>query len=279
MKPKIVVIGDRKKEKTAKVIKEIQTWLDKNTEIVGIDLVNRLDLAKVKADLIMVLGGDGSIISTARRLGKNQIPVLGINLGKFGFLASYTLGELKGALESFLKKKYKPVPRMMLECRIIRRNKQIGSFWALNDVVLTRGSISRMIYIRLLINKKMVTVFGGDGLIISTAIGSTAHSLSAGGPILHPELKVIILTPICPHTLTMRPLVVPSSELITLGLATQTEEVILTVDGQVFMSLRKNDDIVVTSAHAVFHLIEPKRRTFYDTLRKKLFWGGQPHQS
>lgn len=278
MKKRVVLIGDRKKPNVAAVIGDMEGWLAQLAKITAVDMTNRLDLSKVKADLIVVLGGDGSILSVARRLGKSQIPVLGVNLGKFGFLTDYPLAELKNTLKAVLAKPLQISSRMMLQCEINRRSKKLGPFVALNDIVITRGSISRMIYLKLRVNNEDLTVFRGDGMIISTPVGSTAHSLSAGGPLVYPEMQAFILTPICPHTLSMRPLVVPNDQSIEIELVDDTgEEVILTVDGQVFMYLHPGDRVVINKARQVFHLVKKEGRTFYKTIGEKLKWGGQPH--
>ncbi|MEK7450057.1 MAG: NAD(+)/NADH kinase [Planctomycetota bacterium] len=277
---KVIIIGDKRKTQVAKIIHELEPWLRTQVKIIGIDLVSRLKLSQAKADLIIVLGGDGAILSTARRLGHNQIPVVGVNLGKFGFLAEYSPEELKESLQKMLKSGrggIKPAGRMMIQCEIWRGRKRAGSFIALNDVVITRGTISRMIYLRLSIDEKEMTVFGADGVVISTPVGSTAHSLSAGGPLLHPSIRALTITPICAHTLSMRPLVIPADQEINLELEAESQEVVLTVDGQIFMYLHESDRIVIKTARGVFHLLGSDRRSFYDTLREKLFWGGQPH--
>ncbi|MDI6733136.1 MAG: NAD(+)/NADH kinase [Planctomycetota bacterium] len=276
---RVILIGDRKKERVATALKEVQEWLSKqNVKTVAVDQTGRLDLRKVKADIIIVLGGDGSILSTARRLNNNSIPVIGVNVGKFGFLAEYSLDELKESFQSLLSKKLKISSLMMLECAIYRDNKKHGPFIALNDVVITRGSISRMLYFRLFIDEREITVFGADGVIVSTPVGSTAYSLSAGGPLVSPTTELFIITPICAHTLSMRPLVLPADSTIELRLADGSgQETILTVDGQVSMYLHQSDRIILRKSKALFRLVRPEKRTFYETLREKLHWGGQPH--
>ena len=276
---RVILIGDRKKERINNVINELQPWLNQQqVKIAAVDLTNRLDLSKVKADLIMVLGGDGSILSTARRLNNNPIPVIGVNLGKFGFLAEYSLDELKESFKQITTGRLKTSSLMMLDCLINRGNKKNGPFIALNDVVITRGSISRMVYFRLFIDGKEITVFGADGVIISTPVGSTAYSLSAGGPLVAPETQSLIITPICAHTLSMRTLVLPQDSTIELQLADGSgQEIILTVDGQVSMYLHQSDRITLRKSSATFRLVRLGKRSFYETLREKLHWGGQPH--
>lgn len=276
---RIILLGDRKKERINKVISELQEWLSRQeVKIEAIDLTNRLDLSKAKADLIVVLGGDGSILSTARRLNNNPIPVIGVNLGKFGFLAEYSPDDLKESFSRIINNPLKTSSLMMLDCRIARGNKKNGPFIALNDVVITRGSISRMVYFRLFIDGKEITVFGADGVIISTPVGSTAYSLSAGGPLVAPETQSLVITPICAHTLSMRTLVLPPDSKIELELADDSgQEIILTVDGQVSVYLRQSDRIMLKKASATFKLVRMGKRSFYETLREKLHWGGQPH--
>ena len=276
---KVMLIGDRRKERINSVVNELQDWFKKhNVGIAGVDLTNRFDLSRVKCDLLVVLGGDGAILSTARRLKNNKIPVVGINLGKFGFLAEYSLEEVKESFKEIMNKKQQVSSLMMLSCNIERNGKKNGPFIALNDMVITRGSISRMVYFRLFIDGKEITVFGADGVIFSTPVGSTAYSLSAGGPLVSPEIQAIIITPICAHTLSMRPLVLPSNSVVELELADGSgQEIILTVDGQVSMYLRQSDRVIFQKSNTTFRLVRLGRRSFYETLREKLHWGGQPH--
>ena len=276
---KVILIGDRRKERINPAVEELREWLShQDIRVVGVDLTGRMDLRKVKADLVIVLGGDGAILSTARRLNNNPIPVLGVNMGKFGFLAEYSLADLKESLPGMLAKRLPTSSLMMIGCEIQRSNKKNGPYIALNDIVITRGSISRMVYLRLLIDRKEITVFGADGVIISTSVGSTAYSLSAGGPLVAPEMQALIINPICAHTLSMRPLVVPADSTIELELADGSgQEIILTVDGQTSMYLHQGDRIILKKAKSTFRLVRLGKRSFYETLREKLHWGGQPH--
>lgn len=271
---KVIILGDSRKEGVVDLIEQLKPLLKVHAKIVGEDLTGRMGLENIKADLVLVFGGDGLLLSTARRLGKNQIPVVGINVGKFGFLAELKIEELKTHFQKLLTKSLKVRERMMLDCRIIRNNKQMGNFIALNDAVVTRGTISRMLYVNLLINDKYVTTFKGDGVIISTPVGSTAHSLSSGGPVVHPDLDSFIVTSICPHSLSVRPLVIPPSHSIILEIAKKPEEIVLTVDGQIFMYLHENDKLVVTESQYRFKIVDTGIRTFYDTLVSKLNWKG-----
>ncbi len=277
---KVIIIGDRKKERINKVVQGFQDFLKAHpVKIVGVDLAGRFDLSKVKVDLIIVLGGDGSILSTARRLAKNPIPVFGVNLGKFGFLTECSFDEVKDCLQDVITKHPKIAELMMIECSVqsSRKEKRFSGI-ALNDIVITRGSISRMLYFRLFIDKREITVFGADGVIVSSPAGSTAYSLSAGGPLIAPEMQAITVSPICAHTLSMRPLVLPDSSLIELEMAEASgQEIILTIDGQLSVYLKQTDRLVIKKSRAIFRLIKIGRRSFYETLREKLHWGGQLH--
>jgi len=276
---RVIIIGDRRKERVGPAANELEALLNLHkVRIVALDLTGRMDLSRAKADLVIVLGGDGSILSTARRLAGNPVPVLGVNLGKFGFLAEYSFPELKETLKDILTKRLFVSSLMMIACEINRGNRKSGPFIALNDIVITRGSISRMVYLRLFIDGKEITVFGADGVIVSTPVGSTAYSLSAGGPLVAPEMQALTINPICAHTLSMRPLVVPDDSTIELELADGSgQEIILTVDGQTSMYLRQSDRIALRRARSNFRLVRLGKRSFYETLRKKLHWGGQPH--
>lgn len=272
-KKRVILIGDQNKKGVDWLVKSLTKEIKKNIQLVAVDLNNSLDLSKIHADLIIVLGGDGAILATARRLENNYIPVVGINLGKFGFLATYSSSEWQGLISHIINHKIKGSSRMMLNCKIIRKGKALKDFIALNDAVITRGAISRMIYLKLYINEKELATFGADGIIISTPVGSTAHSLAAGGPIVEPSLKSLIITPICPHTLSMRPLVIPPGEEITVEITSEAKEVVLTIDGQIFKNLRSDDRVKISSGKHSFYLVEPPHVSFYDTLREKLNWG------
>lgn len=273
---RLLLLGDSRKPGIAPTVQALTPWLRSVARVVSTDLTNRLPLTRVRADLALVFGGDGSILATARRLAGNPIPVLGVNLGKFGFLTEVQIDEIKAGVQQFLTGKASLARRMLLDCTIERSGRRIGRFAALNDAVVTRGAISRMVRLRIFVGDEEVTRFAGDGLIISTPVGSTAHSLSAGGPIVHPDIRAFVMTPICAHTLSMRPLVIPVDKPITVEVVQRPEEIVLTIDGQVSTYLREGDRVRVGAARKSFALVQLGRRTYFDVLHRKLSWGGQP---
>ena len=224
-------------------------------------------------DLIVVLGGDGTMIATARTLGDNEVPVVGINYGTFGYLAEFRQDEVESALEAVLEGAYKIDRRLMLAAEVYRRGERLMHDRVLNDVVISKSALARIIEIETWIDKKLVNCFRADGLIVSTPTGSTAYNLSAGGPVVFPSMRAIVITPICPHTLSNRPLVVPDDVEIELILKTPREEVALTLDGQVGLPLEAEDLVVVRKSRATFNLVQADTRNYFEVLRNKLKWG------
>jgi NAD+ kinase len=223
-------------------------------------------------ELVVVLGGDGTLLSVARHLTTGT-PILGVNLGTLGFLTEINRSELYPALVEVLAGRFSIERRSLLSVTLKRLNGETILYQALNDVVITKSALARIIQLEVRIADRLVASYRSDGLIISTPTGSTAYNLSAGGPILHPDLPVAALTPICPHTLTMRPLVVPQASDITVTLESPHEEVHLTVDGQEGTNLEYRDKVSVTAAPFQVQLVKLGERTFYDALRSKLRWG------
>jgi len=225
------------------------------------------------ADLLVVLGGDGTMLAAARLLEGRATPILGVNTGGLGFLTEVTPDEIYKALDSIFENAYTVEERLMLRSRITRHGQQVGGASVLNDVVLSKGTLTRMVQMEIRINRQFVTGLRGDGLIISTPTGSTAYSLSSGGPILNPAVHAVILTPICPHTLTNRPIVIPQDARIEIFISSREEGAMATFDGQVGISLRHEDMIEVSASDHYANLIRFPERTFYEVLRKKLKWG------
>jgi NAD+ kinase len=225
------------------------------------------------ADLLVVLGGDGTMLSGARLLEGRPTPILGVNLGGLGFLTEVTPDEIYKALDRIFNGEYIVEERLMLRSRITRHGQQVGGASVLNDVVLSKGTLTRMVQMEIRINGQFVTGLRGDGLIISTPTGSTAYSLSSGGPILHPSVHALILTPICPHTLTNRPIVIPQDVQVEVTITSREEGAMATFDGQVGIALRHEDLIEVRASDHYARLIRVPERTFYEVLRKKLKWG------
>lgn len=226
-----------------------------------------------EVDLVLVLGGDGTMIATARMIGDSDVPVLGINFGGLGYLAEFRIEELHAALEAILDGDYRLDKRVMLSVELIRGNESITKNRVLNDVVINKSALARIIEIEAYFNQQFVNSFRADGLIVSTPTGSTAYNLSAGGPVIFPSMNAIVIAPICPFTLSNRPLVVPDDADIELRLKTDKEDVALTLDGQVGFSLQVEDRVMIRKSHTTFNLIQPANRNYFDVLRDKLRWG------
>jgi NAD+ kinase len=224
-------------------------------------------------DLMVVLGGDGTMIATARMLGDAEVPVLGINYGSLGYLAEFRMEEMFPALESILEGDYRLDPRVMLSAEVFRENDRMMHTRVLNDVVINKSALARIIEIEAKLNSQFVNSFRADGLIVSTPTGSTAYNLSAGGPVIYPSMNAVVITPICPFTLSNRPIVVPDDDLIELRLLTPDEDVALTLDGQVGFPLEVNDRVLIRKSRTTFNLVQPANRNYFDVLRDKLRWG------
>ena len=230
------------------------------------------DLA-ASSDLVLVLGGDGTMIATARLIGDEEVPVLGVNYGGLGYLTEFRIEELYDALEMILAGNYRLDKRVMLSVELHRDNEVIKIHRVLNDVVINKSALARIIEIETYFNKQFVSSFRADGLIVSTPTGSTAYNLSAGGPVIFPSMNAVVVTPICPFTLSNRPIVVPDDAEIELLMKTANEEVALTLDGQVGFPLTVNDRVVIRKSRTTFNLIQPSNRNYFDVLRDKLRWG------
>jgi len=223
--------------------------------------------------MVIVLGGDGTLLSAARAVAGRVIPLLPVNLGGLGFLTAITLDQLYHELDRALAGEQRIVSRRMLHGELIREGKTIGSYEALNDIVIAKTQIARMIDLETHVDEQYISTFKADGLIVATPTGSTAYSLSAGGPIVYPSVGALCITPVCPHMLTNRPVLVPDNMVIQIICLASGNEAFLTVDGQVGEPLLHDDRIIVrSSAHSV-HLVRPPRMFFFDVLRQKLKWG------
>jgi len=264
-------------------IEDILTKLDAYLEKRGIECVlekvaaqklgrpdglNRDDIPG-QVDLVVVLGGDGTLLSIAHIAACKRVPVMGVNLGRLGFLTEVPLDEMTLALDAFISGNEDIVsPRWMLESKF-----KDGSGLALNDVVINKGALARMIQVTVWIDDREIQTLKADGLIVATPTGSTAYSLSAGGPIIQPYIPGILLTPICPHTLTFRPTVITSDSRIKIQLLTSGEEVYLTLDGQRGSTMVKNDTVEVWRADCELCLVSSPKRNYFDLLQEKLSWG------
>ena len=236
---------------------------------------DELNLGHQHIDMVIVLGGDGTILRTCRQLGSNQRPILGVNLGRLGFLADLSPNEFQVKFPRFLARDYQVIHHLMFECRLIRADGTHQKHLGLNEVSLLTGSALRILHIRLAINGEPVTTYRCDGLIISTPVGSTAHSLAAGGPILRQDLQAFVITPICPHTLTNRPLVDRADCVYTLTVPDVPQGATLVIDGQIKQLMQPGDRVEIRRADVSFQLARLLDHSYYDTLHRKLGWGGQ----
>ncbi len=238
----------------------------------NVEQLNHDEMA-ASVDMVVVLGGDGTMIAAARMLGDREVPVLGINYGSLGYLTEYRVEEMLPALESVLAGKYSLDRRMMLVTEVFRGDEKITHDRVLNDVVISKSALARIIEIETLIDGQFVNRFRADGLIVSTPTGSTAYNLSAGGPIIFPSMDALVITPICPHTLSNRPLLVPDAVEVEMILKTEKEEVALTLDGQIGVPLAYDDRVRVRKSRTAFNLIQTDARNYFEVLRGKLRWG------
>jgi len=260
----------------------IAKWLlKKDIEVLAEDEVSsklnlskytRLEIAK-RCDIAFVLGGDGTFLSVARLIIDRDIPLMGINLGSLGFLTEITLEEIYSTLEAIFTGKCIIDKRMMLKAEIFRNNKKLNEYTVLNDVVINKGALARIINIETSINNKYLTTYRADGLIIATPTGSTAYSLSAGGPILYPDLNSIIITPICPHTLTHRPIVVSGDDIVEVKVNSHDSDVLATLDGQIGIPVKNEDLIKIQKSPKKTYILKHPKKDYFELLRNKLKWG------
>jgi len=244
-------------------------------EIVGI-FESDEEASVADAEVAIVLGGDGAILRACRRFSAHQIPMLGINLGRLGFLADLTPDDFNVLIPELRDRQYGIVPHLMYECIHRRSDGTEQSYLGLNEVALLSAASLQMIDINLNIDDEPVTIFSGDGLIISTPVGSTAHNLSAGGPILRQDLRAFVITPICPHTLSIRPIVDRADAVYQLTVDQAPPGVMLVIDGQIKVPFERGDQVVVREAPVSFQLVRMHGHSFYSTLHRKLGWHGQP---
>lgn len=281
---KIGLIINFYKQQPIKLGMELINWLEKNhlEVLCPLDEARELNLKNGvsqeefcnNADIVIVLGGDGTLLRAARFVAGFQTPLLGVNLGHLGFLTEIEEAEIYPFIEKILAGEYKVEKRMMLSATIHRNDENIANFCALNDFVINKGSFARLISLETYLADELINSYSSDGVIVSTPTGSTAYSLSAGGPIVDPSLNVCIITPICPHTLASRPLVIPPEKIIKVIIKAVRTDAMLTVDGQHGYKLKNNDIILISKANYATSLIKVKGRSFFDILREKLRTNG-----
>jgi NAD+ kinase len=224
-------------------------------------------------DLVIVLGGDGTLLSAARAIGHREIPLFPVNLGGLGFLTAITKDELFSELERALRGEHRVARRKFLNTELLRGGRVLAAYDALNDAVLAKSEIARMIDLQVYVDEQFVANYKADGLIVCTPTGSTAYSLAAGGPIIFPSVPAICLTPICPHMLTNRPVLVPETSVVRVVSRAPNDNVFLSIDGQIGNPVEEGDMILCRSSRYALHLIRPPRAMFFDVLRQKLKWG------
>lgn len=266
------------------VVQELARWLGaRNRRVVvdretggllpdGAEVVERAALPGL-VDLIVVLGGDGTLLSVVRHIGERDVPILGVNLGALGFLTATTLEALYPTLEAVLRGEYTAEDRMVLAATLSRSGTAMADYLALNDVVVAKGALGRPIDLEVSVDDQMVTAYRADGLIIATPTGSTAYNLSAAGPILFATMDAIVLTPICSHALTDRPIVLPATATLEVGLVTDSRDVGLSLDGQPGLPVTAKDRVRVRRAASRIRLIRDPNRSYFQVLRAKLKWG------
>ena len=279
---KIGIICKPGRPEPQEILKELLPWLRQKgyetfvdadaAAVLNIKGYSRAEITSL-VDLVLVLGGDGTMLSVSRLVAEKGIPILGINLGSMGFITEINRGEIYTVVDKMLADGCAVEERLMLTAKIHRGGEKIAEYTVLNDVVINKGALARIIDLEAFINDIYVTTFKADWLIISTPTGSTAYSLSAGGPIIYPTLDSIALTPICSHTLTNRPIVLPDDARIEIILKTLSEDVYLTLDGQVGFSLKMDDVIEIGKAAYKTRLLIPCERDYFTILRTKLKWG------
>jgi NAD+ kinase len=272
---RIFVLGNGSRAGVKEEAVKLLPFLEKHCEIAVFDLNQRKDL-HAGADLALVLGGDGAILRAARQMGYIQVPVLGINLGKLGFLADLSPDELRACLPQVVAGNYRVTHHLMYECEIGTPEKS-RTCLGLNEVVIRSGPPFRLLDFDLLVDGEQASGISGDGLIISTPVGSTAHNLSAGGPILGQELAAFVLTPICPHSLTSRPVVESATKVYTIVMRPGSCGAELILDGQEVIALTAEHHVTVRKAPVAFGLVKVPGHSYYQTLRNKLRWGTGPN--
>jgi len=238
-------------------------------------LVGNIPKAPSDLSCVIVLGGDGTFLSAIRWIQDTGIPILGVNLGDFGFLTESSVDRLSPIMEDIIKGAFKTEKRILLLAQVLRDEKQIVCQVVLNDVVVNKEALARIAHIHTYIDDNYLTTFKADGLIVATPTGSTAYSLSAGGPIVHPSLETIIITPICPFTLTNRPLILPGTATVKIMLDERDSDVFLTFDGQVGLPITPDDAVIVRKAPHTIQVLRPPDLNYYHVLKDKLRWGGR----
>jgi NAD+ kinase len=273
---RVLVLGNGHRSGVPEAAERLLPFIREHAEVVCVDLFQERSLCDTEVDLTLVLGGDGAILRAARQMAYEQVPVLGINLGKLGFLADLSPDDVRECFPRVVRGEYRITEHIMFEC-VVAGPEGLRCLPGLNEVAIHAGPPFHMLELDLAVDGEQVTGYRVDGLIISTPIGSTAHNLSAGGPILGQELDAFVITPICPHTLTNRPVVDSADKVYTITNRSDSASAIVVVDGQEYEPVKPGQHVTVRRAPVRFRLVKVAGRSYYQTLRDKLHWGAPPN--
>lgn len=274
-RPRAFVLGAAGRANVVEEARRLRPVIEQYVEIVAFDFAGKVDLRPFEAELAIVLGGDGTILRAAHQMGERQVPVLAVNLGKLGFLADLSPAELPAVLQDFVEGKLRVIEHLMFDCRVFRDQRVESRKLGLNETAVASGSPYSMLDIDLYVDSELVTTYSCDGLIVATPVGSTAHSLSAGGPILRKNMQAFVISPISPHTLTNRPVVDSADHVYEMVVPKPNPATAVVVDGQVLCTLAPGDRVRVEQAEPKFKLVAGPGHSYYRTLREKLGWGGR----
>ena len=275
-----IVLRARHDDETIELGRELATWvlgqklqLSARAPTVKALGVKGIDTVKaIKADLVIVIGGDGTLLSTAREVAHTGALLVGVNMGRLGFLAEVSRRRMIPVLTNIIGGKYSVEERTMLEATVLRGGKAVEKFTALNDAVVDKGSIARLLRFDVHVDRAQLTEYAADGLIVATPTGSTGYSMGAGGPLLHPSVQALLLTPICPHHLSSRPITIPDTSEVAIKLVQPSDEATLTIDGQVAFPMAKNDIVRIRKSPHPARLVRIPGRSYYEVLRSKFHW-------
>lgn len=273
-RPRVIGLGHVSRSRMEETWKEIAPVIEEYADIVHVDFGGEDDLSKHDADMAIVLGGDGSILRVARRMSMRQLPVLGVNLGKLGFLADLLPARFMEVFPAVCSGRCQVINHLMFECKVLRDGETVCEVLGLNETSILGGPPFSIMNVDVYVDGEFATTYSCDGLIVSTPVGSTAHSLSAGGPIVRKSLQAFVISPISPHTLTVRPVVDTADRVFQISVREPNEATSVVVDGQGVHRVREGDRIVIQRAKPQFQLIQAEGDGYYQTLREKLHWGG-----
>lgn len=276
---RIAILGNGRRDVVRRAVENAQPRLAEHADVVLCDLEGECHLEHLDADLLVIFGGDGAVLDAARRLAGRRVPTLGVNFGKLGFLAEFTEEELFERVDDLLAGRCHTTARPLAACSVRRGDETVGPYLALNDYVVHSGWPFRMIELAVRVGGEPVTTYRADGVVVSTPTGSTAHSLAAGGPIVTPEVDCLLITPICPHSLSIRPLITPADQPVEIVMSDAQPQTTLVVDGRVTVELKTDDVVRIESSPHAFVLVHTARQTYFQKLHSKFSWGGRPNDA